>query len=80
MLSLRFKYSTFFFNESINIVLPNAAALKLKPDFLLFNEIKAEARNAYPDDENLNISADESQMLQDMIDEHLKAKGIKTYI
>jgi type I restriction enzyme R subunit len=68
------------FNESINIVLPNAAALKLKSDFLLFNEIKAEARNAYPDDENLNISADESQMLQDMIDEHLKAKGVRNLL
>ncbi len=64
------------FNKSINIVLPNTKAIKYQGDFKLFNEIKLRARNAFPDDEELKISKDESQMLQSMIDEHLKAEGV----
>jgi len=64
------------FNKSINIVLPNTKALKYQGDFKLFNEIKLRARNAFPDDEELKISKDESKMLQAMIDEHLSSNGI----
>jgi type I restriction enzyme R subunit len=64
------------FNKSINIVLPNTKALKYQGDFKLFNEIKLRARNAFPDDEELKISKDESKMLQAMIDEHLTSNGI----
>ncbi|MEQ8324027.1 MAG: type I restriction endonuclease [Vicingaceae bacterium] len=68
------------FNKSINIVLPHKAALKHQSDFKLFNEIKLRARNAFPDDEELKISKDESQMLQSMIDEHLKAEGVENLL
>ena len=64
------------FNKSINIVLPNTKALKYQGDFKLFNEIKLRARNAFPDDEELKITKDESKMLQAMIDEHLSSNGI----
>jgi type I restriction enzyme R subunit len=64
------------FNKSIAIVLPNVAAMKYEADFKLFNEIKIRARNAFPDDEELKISHDESQKLQQMVDAHLKATGV----
>ena len=64
------------FNKSLNIVLPNQAAMKYQKDFKLFNEIKLRAKNAYPEDEDLRITADESKKLQRMIDEHVKAKGV----
>ena len=68
------------FNKSINIVLPNTVAMKYQSDFKLFNEIKLRARNAYPDDEELKITKDESNMLQAMIDEHLKAEGVENLL
>ncbi len=68
------------FNKSINIVLPNTKALKFQGDFKLFNEIKLRARNAFPDDEELKISKDESKMLQAMIDEHLTSKGVENLL
>lgn len=64
------------FNKSVAIVLPNVAARKFEADFKLFNEIRIRARNAYPDDEELKITRDESQKLQQMVDEHLKATGV----
>ena len=64
------------FNKSINIVLPNTKAMRFQSDFKLFNEIKLRARNTFPDDDELKISKDESQMLQGMIDEHLQAQGV----
>jgi type I restriction enzyme R subunit len=68
------------FNKSINIVLPNTKAMKYQADFKLFNEIKLRARNAYPDDDELKITKDESKMLQEMIDEHLKSEGIESLL
>tara|TARA_R110000868_G_scaffold411622_3_gene706495 strand:+ start:10714 stop:13893 length:3180 start_codon:yes stop_codon:yes gene_type:complete len=68
------------FNKSINIVLPNTKALKYQGDFKLYNEIKLRARNAYPEDEELKITKDESKMLQSMIDEHLKAEGVESLL
>ncbi|OMP29693.1 type I restriction endonuclease subunit R [Mangrovimonas sp. DI 80] len=68
------------FNKSINIVLPNVKAMKYQADFKLFNEIKLSARNAFPDDDELKISKDESKMLQGMIDEHLKAEGVENLL
>lgn len=68
------------FNKSINIVLPNTKALKYQGDFKLFNEIKLRARNAFPDDEELKISKDESKMLQAMIDEHLTSNGVESLL
>lgn len=64
------------FNKSINIVLPHQAAMKYQADFILFNEIKREARNTYPDDDELKISADESRMLQQLINDHLTGQGV----
>lgn len=68
------------FNKSINIVLPNTKAMKYQSDFKLFNEIKLRARNAFPDDDELKISKDESKMLQSMIDEHLKSEGVENLL
>lgn len=64
------------FNKSIAIVLPNTKAMRFFSDFKLFNEIKLRARNAFPDDEELKISKDESKLLQGIIDEHLKSEGV----
>jgi type I restriction enzyme, R subunit len=41
-------------------VLPNTKAIKYQGDLKLFNEIKLRARNAFPDDDGLKISKDES--------------------
>jgi type I restriction enzyme R subunit len=68
------------FNKSVNIVLPNTAAMKYQQDFMLFNEIKLRARNAYPEDEDLKISKDESKMLQQLIDEHLVSEGVENLL
>ena len=68
------------FNKSLNIVLPDEKALQYKDDFCLFNEIKFEAKNAFPGDKSLEISKDESKKLQDLIDEHLRAKGITSLL
>jgi type I restriction enzyme R subunit len=68
------------FNKAINIVLPNTAAIQFFDDFKLYNEIKLRARNAFPDDEELKISKDESKMLQDMIDEHLHSNGVENLL
>ncbi len=68
------------FNKSINIVLPNTRAMKYRDDFKLFNEIKLRAINAYPDDDELKVSKDESKMLQLMINEHLKAEGVENLL
>lgn len=68
------------FNKSINIVLPNTKAMRFEKDFKLFNEIKLRARNAFPEDEELRISADDSKMLQEMIDAHLKSQGVENLL
>jgi type I restriction enzyme R subunit len=68
------------FNKSINIVLPNTGAMRYQADFKLFNELKLRARNAYPDDDELKISSEESKMLQQMIDEHLKSTGVQSLL
>lgn len=68
------------FNKSSRIVLPNVAAMKYEADFKLFNEIKLKARNAYPDDEELKVSADESLMLQVLINKHLIAEGVENLL
>lgn len=68
------------FNKSVNVVLPNQAAMKYQTDFKLFNEIKLRAANTYPDDDDLKVSKDESKMLQSLIDDHLKAKGIENLL
>jgi type I restriction enzyme R subunit len=67
------------FNTSLNIVLPDEAALGYKDDFTLFNEIKLEAGNTYLD-KSLKVSKDESRKLQGLIDEHLRAKGITSLL
>jgi len=67
------------FNKSLNIVLPDESALKYKDDFTLYNEIKLEASNLYVD-KSLRITKDESQKLQKLIDEHLRAKGITSLL
>ena len=67
------------FNKSLNIVLPDESALKYKEDFTLYNEIKLEASNLYVDN-SLRITKDESKKLQELIDEHLRAKGITSLL
>jgi type I restriction enzyme, R subunit len=64
------------FNKSVAIVLPDTRAMRFLKDFRLFNEIKLRARNAYPDDEELKVSREESKLLQAMIDEHLLSIGV----
>ena len=54
--------------------------MKFFYDFKLFNEIKLRARNAYPDDDELKISKDESKLLQGIIDEHLKSEGVENLL
>lgn len=68
------------FNKSIAIVLPNTKAMKFFYDFKLFNEIRLRARNAYPDDEELKVTKEESKLLQGMIDEHLKSQGVENLL
>ncbi|MBC7757503.1 MAG: type I restriction endonuclease subunit R, partial [Phormidesmis sp. FL-bin-119] len=68
------------FNKSIAIVLPNTKAMKFFNDFKLFNQLKLTARNAYPDDEELKVTKEESQLLQTLIDDHLKAEGIENLL
>lgn len=68
------------FNKSINIVLPNKMAMKYQGDFKLFNEIKLRARNSFPDDDELKVTKDESKMLQELIDEHLKSEGVENLL
>jgi type I restriction enzyme R subunit len=65
------------FNTSISIVLPDTRAMKYSGDFKLFNEIRLRARNAFPDDEELKVTREESQLLQELIDEHLKSQGVE---
>ncbi len=67
------------FNRSLNIVLPDESALKYRDDFTLYNEIKLEASNTYVD-KSLKISRDESKKLQQLINEHLRAKGITSLL
>jgi len=67
------------FNKSLNIVLPDESALRYKDDFTLFTEIRLETANAYID-KSMRISKDESQKLQQLIDEHLRAKGITSLL
>jgi type I restriction enzyme R subunit len=68
------------FNKSINIVLPNVAAMQFQKDFKLFNEIRLRARNAYPEDEDLKVTKEESRMLQQLIDEHLTSEGVENLL
>ncbi|TWR30470.1 type I restriction endonuclease subunit R [Mucilaginibacter pallidiroseus] len=68
------------FNKSVAIVLPDVKSMKFFDDFKLYNEIKLRARNAYPDDEELKVTKDESQMLQTLIDAHLQSEGIESLL
>jgi type I restriction enzyme R subunit len=67
------------FNKSMDVVLPDAHALQYEYDVKLYNSIRAEARNAYIDD-TLKISSDDSRKLQALINEHLRATGIKSLL
>ncbi len=63
------------FNQSMDIVLPDPAALAFTKDFKLFNEIKVQARNAYMED-TLKVSAEESAQLKELLHEHLRSQGV----
>jgi type I restriction enzyme R subunit len=67
------------FNKSLNIVLPDESALEYKDDFSLFNEIKLECANAYVD-KSMRVSPEESKKIQNLIDEHLRARGITSLL
>ncbi|WP_338396183.1 type I restriction endonuclease subunit R [Fulvitalea axinellae] len=68
------------FNESMTIVTPHPFALKYKNDLKLYNEIKLQARNMYPDDDQLTITEEESEKLRRLINEHLEATGVKNLV
>lgn len=76
----KFKELLKAFNKSIAIVLPNTKAMKFFNDFKLFNEIKLRARNAFPDDEELKVTKEESKILQTIIDEHLRSEGVQNLL
>jgi type I restriction enzyme R subunit len=63
------------FNKSMDIVLPDPFALNYENDLKLFNAIKLEAVNTHAP-EKLFITKEESQKIQLIIDEHLKATGV----
>jgi len=63
------------FNQSMDIVLPDPAGLKFRPDFKLFNEIKVMARNAYVED-TLKVTEEESAQLKELLHEHLRSQGV----
>jgi len=63
------------FNKSMDIVLPDPFALNYQNDLKLFNDIKLEAINTHAP-EKLFITKEESQKIQLIIDEHLKATGV----
>jgi type I restriction enzyme R subunit len=60
------------FNASMNIVLPDAFASQYDYDFRLYNELKLMSR-----DEKERITKEESQKLQRIVDEHLRANGVE---
>jgi len=64
------------FNKSVNILLPSTAALKYEYDFILYNEIKYQAANTYVDD-SLRVTRGESRKIQQLVDDHLTASGIR---
>jgi type I restriction enzyme R subunit len=64
------------FNKSVNILLPSTAALKYEYDFILYNEIKYQAANTYVDD-SLRVTKGESRKIQQLVDDHLTASGIR---
>lgn len=68
------------FNESVSIITPHPMATKYKADIGLFNQIKLQARNMYPDDDTLKVSKEESEKLKSLIDEHLTATGVKNLL
>jgi type I restriction enzyme R subunit len=65
------------FNDIISIILPDAAAYKLKSDALLFNEIKLHLSK---DVEVIRATPEENAILQAMIDEHLQATGMQSLL
>lgn len=64
------------FNKAINMVLPSPKAMRFQSDFKLFNDLRLNAKNTFPDDEEFKITALDNQLLQAMIDEHLKSTGV----
>ncbi|MES2649615.1 MAG: type I restriction endonuclease [Bacteroidota bacterium] len=68
------------FNKALAMVLPNTAAIKYEADFKLFNVINLTARNAFMEGDDLKVTKLESQMLQDMIDAHLRATGVSSLL
>ncbi|MEO1410137.1 MAG: type I restriction endonuclease [Bacteroidota bacterium] len=68
------------FNKSVGIVLPNPKGLPYEFDFKLFNELRARVRNAEAGNEDLKTTGEESQLLQTLIDEHLKASGLQSLL
>ena len=71
----KFKTLLSDFNNSMNIVLPDAFASKYDYDFKLFNEIKYRVR-----DEKEKITREDSKKLQMILDEHLRANKIEYLI
>jgi type I restriction enzyme R subunit len=54
--------------------------MRFAADFKLFNEVRLRARNAYPEDEELRVTKEESKLLQSIIDDHLKSQGIENLL
>jgi type I restriction enzyme R subunit len=64
------------FHRSLKIVLPDPEGLKYFDDIRLYNDIRYEMGNTYPDDFK-RITREESKKIQDILDKNLKASGVK---
>lgn len=76
----RFKELLKGFSKSLSIVLPHPKAMKFASDFKLFKDIQKVARNAFPDDEELKVTREENQLLQKLIDEHIRSEGVESLL
>ncbi|MEQ4922096.1 type I restriction endonuclease subunit R [Proteus hauseri] len=69
------------FNRYLDIVLPDDRGTPFKPYFKVFNEIKLQLRNKMPDSTNtVRITASESALLKNMLDEHIEASAVKSLL
>ncbi|EGR2016755.1 deoxyribonuclease HsdR [Vibrio parahaemolyticus] len=69
------------FNSRLDIVLPDERASKYQPYFKVLNEIKLQLRNKMPESADMvRITASESELLKNMLDEHIEASEVKSLL
>ncbi|HEQ3612593.1 TPA: type I restriction endonuclease subunit R [Vibrio cholerae] len=69
------------FNSRLDIVLPDERASKYQPYFKVLNEIKLQLRNKMPESaDTVRITASESELLKNMLDEHIEASEVKSLL